>query len=225
MYNIMVVEDDKDLAGEIVERLQSWGYHAFTPSDFTEIDKEFVQNKVQLVLMDVNLPKFDGFYWCRKIREISTVPIIFISSRDSNMDIIMAINMGADDYVQKPFNTDVLLAKITAQLRRCYDYKGGSENNVIEHRGLMLNTAEGKVFFKDENLELTRNELKILHLLLKEKEEIVSRNDIMKALWDDDQFINDNTLTVNINRLRAKLKEIGLEEFIQTKKGLGYVVR
>ncbi|WBW96869.1 response regulator transcription factor [Oceanirhabdus sp. W0125-5] len=224
MYRILVVEDDKNLCEEVILSLKKWGYDAFGVDNFSEIDKEFLEQKPHLVLMDINLPSFDGFYWCRKIRELSKLPIIFMSSRDTNMDVVMAINMGGDDFVTKPFVIDILVAKIIAQLRRCYSY-GESMKETIEHRGAILNISEGTLVYKEEKIELTRNELKILGLLLKSKGTIISRDKIMKALWDDDQFINDNTLTVNINRLRGKLKDAGLDEFIQTKKGLGYVVQ
>ena len=223
MYRILVIEDDKNLCEEVILSLKKWGYDAFGIEKFSDIDKEFVDLKPHLVLMDINLPSFDGFYWCRKIRELSKLPIIFMSSRDTNMDVVMAINMGGDDFVTKPFAIDILIAKIIAQLRRCYSY-GESMKETIEHTGAILNVSEGTLIYMEEKIVLTKNELKVLTLLMKNKGTIISRDKIMRALWDDDQFINDNTLTVNINRLRAKLKDIGLDEFIQTKKGLGYVV-
>jgi len=179
--------------------------------------------KPHLILMDVNLPYFDGFFWCKQIRETAKTPIIFLSSRDSNMDIIMAVNQGADDYITKPFSFDLLVAKIQALLRRTYDYKN-EQSETIEYNGVILNMNSGTLSYKDKKIELTKNEHKILCLLMKNKEKVVSREKLMKSLWDDDCFVNENTLTVNMNRLRNKLDEIGIENFITTKKGEGYII-
>ena len=175
-----------------------------------------------LVILDVILPYFDGFYWCEKIRDVSKVPIIFLSSRDSNMDVIMGMNNGGDDYITKPFSVEVLISKINALLRRSYDYV--SSDSLLYYDDIILDTEKCILKRGDKSIELTKNELKILSLLIKNKDKVVSRDKIMMSLWDDDEFVNDNTLTVNITRLRNKLKYIGIEDFIKTKKGLGYMV-
>ena len=223
MYNIMLVEDDKSLCSQICEGLGRWGFSAGAAVNFENIMEDFNRIKPQLVIMDVNLPCFDGFYWCRKIREVSKVPVVFLSSRDTNMDIIMGVNNGADDYITKPFSMQVLIAKLQAVMRRTYDYASSSPE-YLSHGGLMLNTGEGFVTSGSNKAELTRNELKILTLLLNNKGRVVSRESIMQLLWDDDVYVNDNTLTANINRLRGKLADIGLPDFITTKKGQGYMV-
>jgi DNA-binding response OmpR family regulator len=173
--------------------------------------------------MDINLPYFDGFYWCRKIRDISKVPIIFLSSRDSNMDIVMAVNMGGDDYVTKPFSMDILLAKVQALIRRTYSY-GQANEQIIECEGAILNINDGTLTYKGENVELTKNEFKILQLLMRNKGKIVPRDKIMRVLWESEYFISENTLTVNVNRLRNKLENMGLKNFIVTKKSQGYMI-
>ncbi len=223
MHTIMLVEDDSALCLQIIEGLKKWGFNADSAVNFENIIEDFSRIKPQLVIMDINLPCYDGFYWCSRIREISKVPVIFLSSRDTNMDIIMAVNIGADDYIAKPFSMQILIAKIQAILRRTYDYTT-SDQDYIEHRGLILNMGESSVIYGNSKLELTKNEMKILRLLMSNKGRIVSRESIMKLLWDDDQYVNDNTLTVNINRLRSRLADLGLEDYIETKKGQGYIV-
>ncbi len=223
MHTIMLVEDDSALCSQIIEGLKKWGFNADSALNFENIIDDFSKIKPQLVIMDINLPCYDGFYWCSKIREISKVPVIFLSSRDTNMDIIMAVNTGADDYIAKPFSMQILIAKIQAILRRAYDYTT-SDHDYIEHKGLILNTGESSVIYGNSKSELTKNEMKILRLLMTNKGRIVSRENIMKLLWDDDQYVNDNTLTVNINRLRGRLADLGLEDYIETKKGQGYIV-
>lgn len=223
MYTVMLVEDDLALSVQIQEGLGKWGFKADAAENFENIMEDFNRIRPHLIIMDVNLPCFDGFYWCRRIREISKVPVVFLSSRDTNMDIIMGVNTGADDYITKPFSMQVLIAKLQAIIRRTYDYSmAGME--FIEHNGLMLNMGEGHITFGDARTELTRNELKILTLLMNNKGRVVSRESIMQLLWDDDVYVNDNTLTANINRLRSKLADIGQPDFITTKKGQGYVV-
>jgi DNA-binding response OmpR family regulator len=223
MHRIMLVEDDEALCQQIIDGLKKWGFTADAAVNFENIIEDFNRIKPQLVIMDVNLPCFDGFYWCNKIRETSKIPVVFLSSRDTNMDIVMAINTGADDYIAKPFSMQVLIAKLQAILRRTYDYVStGSE--YLEHKGLMLNLGEGSVFYNNCKIELTKNELKMLILLMNNKGRIVSRESIMQLLWDDDVYVNDNTLTVNINRLRSKLSDLGMQDFIETKKGQGYIV-
>lgn len=223
MFKIMIVEDDEKMRGIVLESLIRWGFQGYYVQDFNSVFDDFVKYEPHLVLMDINLTAYDGFYWCGKIREISKVPIIFISSRNTNMDIIMAVNMGGDDFIQKPFSLEVLMAKINALLRRTYNYTNAL-SNIIEHRGAVLNLKDSSIIFQDEKAELTKNEFKILYTLMKENGEIVSRDRIMRALWEDESFIDDNTLTVNINRLRKKLEDLGLIDYIQTKKGQGYVV-
>ncbi len=223
MYNILVIEDDDSLCSNIGNHLSRWGFETQRINDFENVLKEFIDIKPHLVLMDINLPYFDGFYWCRQIRNISKTPIIFLSSRDSNMDIIMAVNQGADDYVTKPFSPDILLAKIQALLRRTYDYQN-EKRDTLEYKGIILDTESGTLLFKDKKLELTKNEFKILGMLMRNKAVLVSREKLMKALWDEDYYVNENTLTVNINRIRSKLAEIGIENLISTRKGEGYII-
>ncbi|AWI04533.1 response regulator transcription factor [Clostridium drakei] len=223
MYKIMTVEDDLKLCEEIQEALLKWGFNPVKVKNFEDILNEFVQNKPELVIMDINLPCFDGFYWCQKIREISKVPIIFLSSRNTNMDIIMAVQMGGDDFVTKPFSMDILVTKLHAMLRRTYSY-GENLGDVLECRGVILNINDSTLSYNENKIELTKNELKILLLLMKNIGKIISRDRIMRILWDDDTFINDNTLTVNVNRLRKRLEDIGIKDFIETKKGQGYVI-
>ncbi len=223
MHTIMLVEDDSALCSQIIEGLKKWGFNADSAVNFENIIDDFSKIKPQLVIMDINLPCYDGFYWCNRIREISKVPVIFLSSRDTNMDIIMAVNTGADDYIAKPFSMQILIAKIQAILRRTYDYTT-ADHDYLEHRGLILNMGESSVIYGNSKSELTKNEMKILRLLMTNKGRIVSRESIMKLLWDDDQYVNDNTLTVNINRLRSRLSDLGLEDYIETKKGQGYIV-
>ncbi len=224
MFKIMIVEDDKKICDIILENLNKWGYEATCIDDFSDILNSFIKYQPHLVLMDINLPAFDGFHWCKKIREVSKIPIIFISSRDSNMDIIMAMNMGGDDFIQKPFSLDVLMAKISALLRRTYSYKD-TESDVIEYNGIVLNLKDGNVIYNDEKLELTKNEYRILYILMKDNGNVISRDRIMRKLWEDESFVDDNTLTVNINRLRKKLSDIGLKDIIMTKRGQGYILK
>ncbi|AVD35314.1 response regulator transcription factor [Clostridioides difficile] len=223
MFKIMVVEDDVSLKNIIAECLTKWGHNVHQIENLENIIEEFKNYKPQLVLLDINLPFYDGFYWCNEIRKISKVPIIFISSRNSNMDVIMGVNLGADDYIQKPFSIDVLVAKVNALLRRTYNFVDNNSNQII-HNGVTLDLSTATINYEDNTIELTKNEIKILHELMKYKGQIVSRNKLMKKLWDNDWFVDDNTLTVNVNRIRSKLNEIGLEDFIETKRGLGYII-
>lgn len=224
MYKIMIVEDEEKIRKILKDEIEKWGYSPYAPDDFERVFEDFAEANPQLVLMDVNLPRFDGFYWCNKIRSISKVPVIFISSRSSNMDIIMAVNMGGDDYVTKPFSLDVLMAKINAVLRRTYSYTDVS-SDTVEYKGMILSLKDNNLYYNDKKIELTRNEFKILYILMKKNSAIVSRENIMKELWDDENFIDDNTLTVNINRLRKKMSSIGLESAIRTVKNQGYILR
>ena len=223
MSKILIVEDDKALCNNIEEGIANWGFDIVSIESFENVLEEFAKHNPNLVIMDINLPCFDGFYWCRKIRAISKVPIIFLSSRDSNMDIVMAINMGGDNYVTKPFSMDILLAKVQALFRRTYSY-GQDEGQIIECNGAVLNINDGTLTYNDKSIELTRNEFKILQLLMRNQGKIVARDRIMRALWESEYFISENTLTVNVNRLRKRLEDIKLEDFIVTKKSQGYMI-
>ena len=223
--DIFIIEDDQALSNEIKLALSKWGYSVGQVNDFENITNEVLDGNPKLILMDINLPSYDGFYWCSQIRNFMKVPIIFISSRDNDMDIIMSINMGGDDYITKPFSPQVLVAKIQAILRRTYSYNNDLKSDVIKFKDITLNIVEGKLYFKGENVDLTKNELKIMNILMLNQEKIVSREEIIEELWDTDEFISENTLTVNVNRLRKKLKSIGLEDVIETKKGQGYIMR
>lgn len=222
MFKILVVEDDKIIAEQIQKHLQAWQYKVVLVQDFSDVRGIFIKEDVDLVLMDIGLPFFNGYHWCSEIRKISTVPIMFISSTDDNMNIVMAMQMGGDDFISKPFDLNVLVAKVQAILRRSYAFQGSS--HLISHGGVVLNLSECALTFGDVKLELTKNELKIMQVLLERHSEVVSRSELMNHLWESDSFIDDNTLTVNVARLRKKLEDIGLQNFITTKKGLGYMV-
>lgn len=223
MYRIYMIEDDPSICALVSELLEKWGYQVKTAENFDAVLEEFASFQPHLVLMDINLPSYDGFFFAGKIRQLSNVPILFLSSRSNNMDIVMAMNMGGDDFVTKPFATDVLVAKISALIRRTYDY-GTQISQLLEHRGLLLNLSDYTICFEGKTEELTKNEFRILKLLLNRKGQIMSRDEIMRDLWEDESFVDDNTLTVNINRLRKKIAQIGLETFIHTKKGEGYYI-
>lgn len=223
MFKIMIIEDDASLKNQIGDALSKWGHIVHKIEDLENILSEFKSFDPQLVLLDINLPFYDGFHWCNEIRKISKVPIVFISSRDSNMDVIMGVNLGADDYIQKPFSIDVLIAKVNALLRRTYNFSDNTSDKII-HNAVTLDLSTAIVSFEEKSIELTKNELKILHELMKHKSQIVSRDKLMNKLWASDWFIDDNTLTVNVNRIRSKLRDIGLEDFIETKRGLGYII-
>lgn len=220
--NIFIVEDDVAIFKSLKDRLGQWSFNVTGPEDFHDVMNSFLIEKPHLVILDVQLPAYDGFHWCREIRAISKVPIIFLSSRDHPMDMVMAMNMGADDYIQKPFDTDVLLAKLQALLRRTYSY-GEEVPDVLEWNGSMIDLKRSVIRLDGNEVELTKNEFFILTVLVESNNEIVSRDDLIRRLWDDERFVNDNTLTVNVTRLRQKLAEIGLGEAITTKKGLGYM--
>ena len=221
---IMIVEDEPTIRSLLGETIAKWGLDTVLCDDFKQIMNIFLEEKPHLVLMDINLPIFDGFYWCSQIREVSNVPIMFLSSRNTPMDMVMAMNMGGDDFIQKPFLSDVLMAKIKALLRRTYSYIEPTPT-LIEHEGVILNLNEGKLFFGEQSTDLTKNEFKIISLLMQQKGSIVSREKIMRSLWEDESFVDDNTLTVNMTRIRKKLADIGKSEFITTVKGEGYIIR
>lgn len=220
-----MVEDDAVIAGQIGKYLEKWGYEVETVKDFADVMGQFAAYEPQLVLMDIGLPFYNGYYWCGEIRKISQVPIIFISSAADNMNVVMAVNMGGDDFVTKPFDLEILQAKVQALLRRAYAFT--APGTVLEYRGILLNMTDMSLSFrkKEESvcrIELTKNEFRILQTLFEAAGGIVSRDMLMKRLWDDECFVDDNTLTVNMNRLRRRLAEIGLCDFVQTKKGVGY---
>lgn len=202
MYRIMIVEDDEVIARAVQQSLVSWGMDAFCVQDFSSVLAEFAVKNPQLVLMDIHLPFFNGFHWCQEIRKVSKVPVIFLSSASDNMNIIMAVNMGGDDFIAKPFDLSVLTAKVQAMLRRTYEFAG--ETNFLEHRGAMLDTGSGVLNYRGKRIELTKNEWRILQSLLENKGKAVSRDMLMMHLWESDSFIDDNTLTVNVTRLRKK---------------------
>ena len=220
MYKIFLVEDDETIAKMVKNHLEKWDYEVRIAQKFDRIMAEFAEFEPQLVLLDIVLPFFNGFHWCQEIRKISKVPIIFLSSANDNMNIVMAVTMGADDFIAKPFDMQVLTVKIQAILRRSYDFAGNS--SVLEHRGAMLNISEAELSYEGESLELTKNELKILQTLFENKASIVTRDTLMTKLWESDTYVDENTLSVNVNRLRKKLASIGLSDFIITKKGIGY---
>lgn len=222
MFKIMIVEDDLTIAGILKEELGKWNYEAVLVDDFSRVLEEFKSKSPQLVLLDIQLPSFNGYYWCQEIRKISQVPIIFISSRNENMDIVMAIQMGADDFIPKPFDLTVAVAKTQALLRRTYDFK--ESDNFLSFNRTLLKPGESKLFVEDEEVDLTRTELKIMELLFLQKGNYVTREEIMVKLWEDESFIDDNTLAVNIARLRKKLSKVGLADFILTKKNIGYAL-
>ena len=222
MYKIMIIEDDITIAKALKEHLCKWDYDVHNVLDFKNITEQVIRFEPQLVLLDVMLPFFNGFHWCGEIRKISKVPIMFISSASDNINIVMAMNMGGDDFIAKPFDLNVLTAKVGALIRRTYSFQG--QISVIEHNGVLLNLSDTTLNFQNQKIELTKNDYKILQLLMENLGKVVSREEIMQRLWENDEFIDDNTLAVNITRLRKKLAESGLDSFITTKKGLGYMV-
>ncbi len=222
MYTVLLVEDDRSIAEAIKAQAAQWGLSVHIVEDFRNVMKEFLAVSPQLVLLDISLPFFDGFHWCQEIRKVSKVPILFISSASDNMNMIMAMNMGADDFVAKPFDGRVLMAKIQALLRRTYDFAG--DVPLLEHRGALLNTGDHTLTVGDTVLEMTKNEYRILLCLMENKGKVVSREELMQRLWETDSFVDENTLTVNINRLRKKLSGVGLQDFITTKFGEGYTL-
>lgn len=222
MHKILIIEDDLTIARTLKEHLEKWDYEVTLVTDFRNITEQVIRLDPQLVLLDVMLPYFNGFYWCSEIRKISKVPVMFISSASDNMNIVMAMNMGGDDFIPKPFDLNVLTAKVGALLRRTYSFQG--QVNVIEHQGVVLCLSDTTLSYQNQKIELTKNDYKILQLLMENLGRVVSREEIMQRLWENDQFIDDNTLTVNMTRLRKKLTEAGLNDFITTKKGLGYII-
>lgn len=222
MYRLFVVEDDPGIAGAICERARLWGLETRTVSDFRRVLEEFSAFQPHLVLLDIILPCYDGYHWCTELRRVSRVPIVFLSSASDNMNIVMAMNLGADDFICKPFDGGVLMAKVQALLRRSYDYAGAVP--VLEHRGAFLDTGDNSLRVGSEAVSLSRNEYRILLCLMENKGKVVSREKLMQRLWETEQFVDENTLTVNVNRLRRKLDGVGLKDFIATRFGVGYIV-
>lgn len=223
MYKILIVEDDNTISNQICKYLSGWGYESACVENLENILPEFISFAPQLVLLDIGLPFYNGYYWCGEIRKISQVPVVFVSSASDNMNIVMAMNMGGDDFIVKPFDLEVLLAKVQAILRRTYSFQ--NQSSVMEHGNVILNLTDMSLLYQGAKLELSKNEFRILQLLYEKAGNTVSRESIMKRLWDNECFVDDNTLTVNMNRLRKKLEEAGIENFILTKKGVGYQLR
>ena len=222
IYRILIVEDDRVIAKSIKQHIEAWGCSARTVRDFSDVMHEFAEFNPHLILMDIGLPFFDGYHWCSEIRKVSQVPVIFISSAADNMNIVMAVSMGGDDFIAKPFDLSVLTAKVQAMLRRTYDFSGVS--NLIEHRGAILNISDATLIYEGNIVDLTKNEYRILQALMENRGRAVSRDMLMKRLWETDSFVDENTLTVNVARLRKKLEQAGMQDFIRTKKGIGYLV-
>ena len=222
MYKMLIVEDDPTIADEVAAQIATWGIEAKKADDLRNVMQVFAKFQPHIVLLDISLPFFNGYHWCEQIRAVSKVPVIFISSASDNMNIVMAMNLGADDFVSKPFDMNVLTAKVRALLRRTYDF--GASVPLLEHKGAILNTGDGSLSVNGEKVSLSKNEYRILLCLMENKGKTVSREKLMERLWQTDQFIDENTLTVNVNRLRKKLDAAGLADFIETKFGVGYIV-
>jgi OmpR family two-component system bacitracin resistance response regulator BceR len=222
LFTILLIEDDATLFAEIKERLAQWSYEVHGIADFNKVLETFIALKPDLVIIDIQLPKFDGFHWCRMIRTHSNVPIVFLSSRDHPTDMVMSMQLGADDFIQKPFHFDVLIAKIHAILRRVYNYNT-EQIKLKTWCGATIDFEKNIVSHASGSIELTKNEIYILKLLIEHKNTIVSREDMINSLWNDQRFVSDNTLTVNVNRLRKKLDELDLGRYIETKVGQGYI--
>ncbi|WP_099346845.1 response regulator transcription factor [Clostridium tertium] len=218
---IFIIEDEEKIRNELCTFLNKYGYETRYSLDFENILEEFMKDKYHLVLLDINLPYYDGYYICREIRKRSSIPIIVVTSRDSEVDELMSMNLGADDFITKPYNTQILLARISSIIRRAYN---NSDSEVLEYRGLIHNLSTSEAEFDNKRIELSKNESRILYVLIKNKEKIISRNEIIESLWQSDEFVDDNTLTVNINRLRKKLEEIGAIDYLKTKRGQGYIL-
>ena len=223
MYRIFIIEDDPTIAQTLKKHLEGWDYKVECAKDFHNITAEFAAFDPQLILLDIKLPFYDGYYWCGEIRKLSKVPVIFLSSASDNMNVVMAMNMGGDDFIAKPFDLSVLTAKIQAILRRTYDFS--TESNLIACGDAILNLRDASFSYQGTRLELTKNDFRILQTLMEHSGKTISRDELMTALWENDSYVDENTLTVNIARLRRKLEDIGLENFIITKKGMGYLIQ
>lgn len=218
---IFIIEDEEKIRIELSELLNRYGYEANYSNDFENIVEIALESNSHIILLDINLPYYDGYYICREIRKKSNIPIIVVTSRNSEVDELMSMNLGADDFVTKPYNTQILLARISSLLRRTYQ---NMDLEIFEFKGLKYSMSTSEMEFDNNKVELTKNESRILYTLIKNKEKIVSRNELMKSLWQNDEFVDDNTLTVNINRLRKKLEEVGAVDYLQTKRGQGYIL-
>lgn len=222
MSKIFIVEDEKTIRDELSIFLSRCGYEVEVPDSFENIIEKIKKSNFDLILLDINLPIFDGYYICREVRKFSEIPIIIVTSRNSDIDELMSINLGADDFVTKPYNTQILLARIEVILKRVN--RSLTPQDVLEHKDMKVNLSNGTVTYNDKTVEITKNELKILSYLIKNKGKIVSRENLMNYLWDCEMFIDDNTLSVNVTRIRKKLEEIGLKDIIETRRGLGYII-
>lgn len=222
MYRLFIVEDDHDIAEAIRTQAEMWALEVHIAENFRNIMTEFADFKPHILLMDISLPFYNGYHWCTEIRKVSKVPVIFISSASDNMNMVMAMNMGADDFIAKPFDQSVLIAKLQAHLRRTYDFSQSMP--VIEHRGALLNTGDGTLTCGQKKIVLSKNEFRILMILMQNKGRVISREKLMEQLWESDNFIDENTLSVNVNRLRKRLDGLGLEHFITTRFGVGYLI-
>ncbi|WP_154886529.1 response regulator transcription factor [Longibaculum muris] len=220
MQKIMIVEDDEVISSTLKRHLEKWNFEVYVVEDFEHVMEVFLDYQPTLVLLDISLPFYNGYHWCQEMRKVSEIPIIFISSTNENMNIVMAMNMGADDFINKPFDLNVITAKIQAMIRRTYSFS--KQFHILTYKELILNLLEATVSYHDQVIELTKNELKIMQMLFEKAEAYVSRDELMIELWQSDQFVDDNTLSVNMNRLRKKLDDFGLDSLIQTKKGIGY---
>ena len=222
MYRLLIIEDDKGIAEAIRTQAEMWGMEAHMITNFRNVMAQFAEVEPHIVLLDIVLPFFNGYHWCNEIRKVSKVPILFISSASDNMNMIMAMNMVADDFIAKPFDRSLLMAKLQAMLRRTYDFS--SSVPVLEHRGALLHTGDQSLVYGDEKISLSKNEYRILLVLMKNKGRVVSREKLMEQLWETDCFVDENTLSVNVNRLRKRLESAGLSDFIRTKFGVGYLI-
>lgn len=222
MYKLLIVEDDRGIAQGIARQARGWDMEAVCVSDFRSVLTEFTACSPHLVLLDISLPFYDGYYWCSEIRRISRVPILFISSAGDSMNIVMAMNLGADDFIAKPFDGSVLMAKVQALLRRSYDF--AATVPVLTHRGAVLDTGAGTLSYQGQAIPLSKNEYRVLLTLLRSKGQVVSREKLMESLWKTDEYVDENTLSVNVGRLRRKLEAAGLSDFIQTRVGVGYLI-
>lgn len=222
MYKVLIVEDDEVIARTLKAYLENWGYETVCVEDFKNVMEDFAKVSPHIVLMDISLPFFNGYHWCTQIRNVSSVPVIFISSMSDNMNIVMAMNMGGDDFITKPYDLNVVTAKIQALLRRTYSFS--EVTNIHEHNGCIMNLNDQTVFYENRKVELTKNEYRILQVLMENVGKVVSRDRLIEKLWEDEAFVDDNTLTVNVTRLRKKLEEVGMNDYIKTRKGVGYLI-
>jgi len=222
MYRLLIIEDDKGISEAIKTQAEMWDLQVHCIENYRNVLTEFAEFDPHIILLDITLPFFNGYHWCSEIRKVSKVPIIFISSASDNMNMVMAMNMGADDFIAKPFDQSVLMAKLQAMLRRTYDFAASVP--VLEHRGALLNTGDNTLTYKDEKISLSKNEFRILLILMENKGKVVSREKLMEQLWETDSFVDENTLSVNVGRLRKRLESAGLEDFITTKFGVGYLI-